>query len=42
MDIQKIISDSIENIGYELVECEHNQNNGLIRIFIDNGDIISV
>ncbi len=42
MDIQKIISDSVENIGYELVECEHNQNNGLIRIFIDNGDIISV
>ena len=42
MDIQKIISDSVENIGYELIECEHNQNNGLIRIFIDNGDIISV
>ena len=42
MDIQKIISDSVENIGYELIECEHNQNNVLIRIFIDNGDIISV
>ena len=42
MDIQKIISDSVENIGYELIECEYNQNNGLIRIFIDNGDIISV
>lgn len=42
MDIEKIISDSIDNIGYELVECDYNHNNGFIRIFIDNGSIISV
>ena len=42
MDLEKIISESIQNIGYELVECEHNHNNGLIRIFIDNGNLISV
>ena len=42
MDLEKIISESIQNIGYELVECEHNHNSGLIRIFIDNGNLISV
>jgi ribosome maturation factor RimP len=42
MDLEKTISDSIKNIGYELIECEHNHNNGLIRIFIDNGQMISV
>ena len=25
-----------------MVECEHNHNSGLIRIFIDNGNLISV
>jgi len=42
MDLEKIISESIQNIGYELVEFEHNHNSGLIRIFIDNGNLISV
>ena len=42
MDLEKIISDSIKNIGYELVDCEHNHNSGLIRVFIDNGNLISV
>ncbi len=42
MDLEKIISESIQNIGYELVEFEYNHNSGLIRIFIDNGNLISV
>lgn len=42
MDLEKIISESIQNIGYELVEFEHNHNSGLIRIFIDNGNLICV
>ena len=41
MDIEKTVAESLKNIGYELVDFEFNSNSRLIRVFIDNGAIVS-
>ncbi|MEK9770761.1 MAG: ribosome maturation factor RimP [Nitrosomonadales bacterium] len=42
MDIEKTVAESLKNIGYELVDFEFNSNSRLIRVFIDNGAIVSI
>ena len=42
MDIEKTVAESLKNIGYDLVDFEFNSNSRLIRVFIDNGAIVSI
>ena len=42
MDLIKVVRDSVEGMGYELVDINLPQRNGLFSVYIDNSEGISL